>query len=51
MEYGAVDFIAKPSGAISLDLHKIKSELVEKVENAATIKISNDGETSCRKSY
>lgn len=40
MEYGAVDFIAKPSGAISLDLHKIKSELVEKVENAATIKIS-----------
>ena len=36
MEYGAVDFIAKPSGAISLDLHKIKSELVEKVENAAT---------------
>ena len=24
MEYGAVDFIAKPSGTISLDLHKIK---------------------------
>ena len=40
MEYGAVDFIAKPSGTISLDLHKIKNELVEKVENAATIKIS-----------
>ncbi|WP_080846430.1 protein-glutamate methylesterase/protein-glutamine glutaminase [Cytobacillus gottheilii] len=29
--YGAVDFIAKPSGAISLDLHKIKKELIDKV--------------------
>ena len=28
MEYGAVDFVAKPSGTISLDLHKIKDELV-----------------------
>ena len=51
MEYGAVDFIAKPSGAISLDLHKIKSELVEKVENACNYKNFNDGETSFRKSY
>ncbi|MFJ8063802.1 chemotaxis response regulator protein-glutamate methylesterase [Psychrobacillus sp. NPDC096426] len=40
MEYGAVDFIAKPSGTISLDLHKIKEELVAKVENAANISIS-----------
>jgi len=39
MEYGAVDFIAKPSGTISLDLHKIKEELVEKVENAAQVSI------------
>ncbi|KON89070.1 chemotaxis protein CheY [Sporosarcina globispora] len=31
MEYGAVDFIAKPSGPISLDLHKIKTELTEKI--------------------
>ncbi|WP_409305443.1 chemotaxis response regulator protein-glutamate methylesterase [Peribacillus sp. SCS-155] len=31
MSKGAFDFIAKPSGSISLDLHKIKSELVEKV--------------------
>ncbi|KAB7708070.1 chemotaxis-specific protein-glutamate methyltransferase CheB [Bacillus aerolatus] len=31
MEKGAVDFIAKPSGTISLDLHKIKDELIEKV--------------------
>ncbi|SEM21280.1 two-component system, chemotaxis family, response regulator CheB [Paenisporosarcina quisquiliarum] len=40
MEYGAVDFIAKPSGTISLDLHKIKEELVEKVENAAQVSIN-----------
>lgn len=39
MEYGAVDFVAKPSGTISLDLHKIKDELVEKVENAANVSI------------
>ncbi|QFF98551.1 chemotaxis response regulator protein-glutamate methylesterase [Psychrobacillus glaciei] len=39
MEYGAVDFVAKPSGTISLDLHKIKKELVEKVENAANVSI------------
>ncbi|WP_071459462.1 protein-glutamate methylesterase/protein-glutamine glutaminase [Bacillus massilinigeriensis] len=31
MQYGAYDFIAKPSGSISLDLHKVKQELVEKV--------------------
>lgn len=37
MEHGAVDFVAKPSGTISLDLHKIKEELIQKVENAANI--------------
>ena len=31
MEAGAIDFIAKPSGAISLDLHKVKTSLIEKV--------------------
>lgn len=39
MEYGAVDFIAKPSGNISLDLHKVKEELVRKIEQAALIPI------------
>lgn len=39
MEYGAVDFVTKPSGTISLDLHKVKEELVHKVENAANIPI------------
>ncbi|MEK4424447.1 protein-glutamate methylesterase/protein-glutamine glutaminase [Solibacillus sp. FSL K6-1523] len=40
MEYGAVDFITKPSGTISLDLHKIQNELVYKVAQAAQIPIA-----------
>lgn len=40
MEYGAVDFVAKPSGSISLDLHKIKDELVHKVEEASKVTVS-----------
>ncbi|KWW10936.1 MULTISPECIES: chemotaxis response regulator protein-glutamate methylesterase [Peribacillus] len=35
MSSGAFDFVAKPSGAISLDLHKIKKELHEKVMAAS----------------
>lgn len=31
MQYGAVDFVAKPSGVISLDLYKVKEELTNKV--------------------
>ncbi|ATP39370.1 chemotaxis response regulator protein-glutamate methylesterase [Solibacillus sp. R5-41] len=40
MEYGAVDLVAKPSGTISLDLHKIQDELVRKVIQAAQIPIA-----------
>lgn len=36
---GAVDFIAKPSGTISLDLDKIKDDLIEKVIAASNIPI------------
>lgn len=32
---GAIDFIAKPSGPISLDLYKIKEELIQKVISAS----------------
>jgi two-component system, chemotaxis family, protein-glutamate methylesterase/glutaminase len=35
IQAGAVDFVAKPSGSISLDLHKIKKELIEKVIEAS----------------
>nr|WP_216827968.1 chemotaxis response regulator protein-glutamate methylesterase [Alkalihalobacterium elongatum] len=41
MEYGAVDFVAKPSGAISLNLHKIKEEMTTKVVLASQSKVKN----------
>ncbi|MGY4689841.1 protein-glutamate methylesterase/protein-glutamine glutaminase [Salibacterium sp. K-3] len=39
MEIGAVDFVAKPSGSISLDLHHVKEELLEKIRTAAQVEI------------
>jgi two-component system chemotaxis response regulator CheB len=36
---GAVDFVAKPSGAISLDFHRVKDELVQKIRIAAKAKV------------
>ncbi|WP_413053438.1 protein-glutamate methylesterase/protein-glutamine glutaminase [Sporosarcina sp. 179-K 8C2 HS] len=41
MEYGAVDFVAKPGGAISLNLHEVEQEIVRKVVAATNVKISN----------
>jgi two-component system chemotaxis response regulator CheB len=40
MEYGAVDFITKPGGAISLNLHEVKEEIIEKVVAASGVHIS-----------
>ena len=37
MEFGAVDFIAKPSGTISLDFHKVQDEIIEKVVAASKV--------------
>lgn len=37
MEYGAIDFIAKPGGAISLNLELVKDEIIEKVLAASTV--------------
>ncbi|GAA4871713.1 protein-glutamate O-methylesterase CheB [Paenibacillus vulneris] len=34
LERGAVDFVGKPSGSISLDLHKVKASLLEKLHIA-----------------
>lgn len=36
---GAIDFICKPSGSISLDIKEIGSELVEKIKTAATANV------------
>ncbi len=40
MAYGAVDFIAKPGGAISLNLHEVRNEIVEKVISASEVRLS-----------
>lgn len=39
LEIGAVDFIAKPSGAISLGIDELSPRLVEKVRTAASVRI------------
>jgi len=36
LECGAVDYITKPSGNISLDLHTIKDEIISKIKIAAS---------------
>ncbi|HZG15099.1 MAG TPA: chemotaxis response regulator protein-glutamate methylesterase [Candidatus Bathyarchaeia archaeon] len=38
LELGAFDFITKPSGSISLDIHKVADDLLEKVKAAAQTK-------------
>lgn len=45
LEQGAFDFIAKPSGAISLDINKVREELVEKIKVAF---IQNDSTSILR---
>lgn len=39
LELGAVDFIRKPSGSISLDLYKVQSILLEKLKMAVYAKV------------
>lgn len=36
LELGAFDFVAKPSGPISLDIHKVADRILERVKAAAT---------------
>lgn len=42
LESGAFDFIPKPSGAISLDINKVKDELVQKIRIAYDKNITSD---------
>lgn len=39
LELGAVDFIAKPSGEISLDLNKLRDEIINKIKLAAKVEL------------
>ncbi|HEY3062904.1 MAG TPA: chemotaxis response regulator protein-glutamate methylesterase [Chloroflexota bacterium] len=40
---GAVDFVAKPSGAISLDFHRVREELVQKIRTASRARVRAQG--------
>lgn len=40
MQYGAIDFVAKPSGSISLDLHKVKDDIIGKVLSASKVNLA-----------
>ncbi|MGP4080209.1 protein-glutamate methylesterase/protein-glutamine glutaminase [Pseudalkalibacillus sp. R45] len=44
IQAGAVDFISKPSGAISLDIHKVQAELLNKVKVASAAKVTRTAE-------
>src|SRR5215470_9007283 len=39
LEYGAIDFVAKPSGGIDLDMQSVKDELLRKVRMAAKVRV------------
>src|SRR5499427_10680447 len=39
LEYGAIEFVAKPNSAIDLDLQSIKDELLRKVKMAAKVRV------------
>ncbi|HEY8491243.1 MAG TPA: chemotaxis response regulator protein-glutamate methylesterase [Dehalococcoidia bacterium] len=39
LELGAVDFVPKPSGSISLDLYKVKDQLVAAIRRASVSKV------------
>jgi two-component system chemotaxis response regulator CheB len=38
LEYGAFDFVTKPSGPISLDIHKVADGIIERVKAASQMK-------------
>lgn len=46
MNLGAVDYVAKPGGTISLTLHEIEQELVNKVRVAAKARIRTRAQTT-----
>jgi two-component system chemotaxis response regulator CheB len=39
IDLGAIDFVAKPSGTVSLEIDRLRPLLVEKVRNAAQVRI------------
>jgi len=47
LKLGAVDYIPKPSGQISLDIEKVRNELVDKIKTAAQAKIVTHKPATC----
>jgi two-component system, chemotaxis family, protein-glutamate methylesterase/glutaminase len=47
LKLGAVDYIPKPSGQISLDIEKVRNELVDKIKTAAQAKIVTHEPEAC----
>lgn len=45
---GAIDVVAKPSGGISLDLHRVRDELIQKVTLAASARLLPGGDVPRR---
>ncbi|HEX2094016.1 MAG TPA: chemotaxis response regulator protein-glutamate methylesterase [Longimicrobiaceae bacterium] len=41
LDYGAVDFVAKPSGTVSLDIGKVSDRLLEALRAAASANLAN----------
>src|SRR6201988_4579758 len=39
LELGAIEFVAKPSGAIDLDMQSVREELLRKVKMAAKVRV------------
>jgi two-component system chemotaxis response regulator CheB len=48
LSLGAVDFVTKPSGPVSLDIAKVREELVQKVKVAYTAKIKTIAKVNVR---
>src|SRR6266568_1539892 len=43
LSMGAIDFVGKPSGAISLDFYRVRDELLQKVRLAAKARVPGVG--------
>ena len=39
LEYGAVDYVPKPAGQISLNMDAVKDELISKIKTAASANV------------
>ena len=39
LEYGAVDYVPKPAGQISLNMDTVKDELISKIKTAASANV------------